>query len=66
LEWVAGQKGFLDTAQSSIYNIIPDYILPGISNQAAGTILAGILGTLIVFGVASGVAYARRSRHKTS
>ena len=66
LEWVAQQKGFLHTTQSAIYNIIPNYILPGVSNQALATILAGILGTLIVFAVALGVAYSRRSRHKTT
>ena len=62
LEWVAGQKGFLETAQGPLYNIIPDYVLPGVSNEALATILAGILGTLLVFGVVLAVAYSRRSR----
>jgi cobalt/nickel transport system permease protein len=62
LEWVAEQKGFLDRAQGPLYNIIPDYVFPGISNEALATIVAGIVGTLIVFGVALGVAYARRQR----
>jgi len=62
LEWVAEQKGFLDTAQGPLYEIIPDYVLPGISNEALATILAGIIGLLIVFGVALGVAYMRRGR----
>ena len=62
LEWVAGQKGFLDTAQEPIYRIIPDYLIPGVSGKAAATILAGIVGTLIVFGVALAVAYTRRAR----
>ena len=66
LEWVAGQKGFLTAAQGPLYKIIPDYVFPGVSNQATATILAGILGTLIVFSVALGVAYARRNRHKTT
>ncbi len=60
LEWVAEQKGFLDVAQGPLYNIIPDYVMPGISNEAVATIVAGIIGTLIVFGVALGVAYSRR------
>lgn len=60
LEWVAEQKGFLDIAQPPLYNIIPDYVMPGISNEAVATIIAGIIGTLIVFGVALGVAYFRR------
>jgi len=62
LEWVAEQRGFLDQAQEPLYNIIPDYVFPGISNQALATIVAGIVGTLIVFGVSLGVAYSRRRR----
>jgi len=34
LEWVAGQRGFLDSAQGPVYEIIPDYVLPGVSNEA--------------------------------
>lgn len=62
LEWVAEQRGFLDAAQEPLYQIIPDYVLPGVSNEALATILAGIIGTLIVFGIAVAVAYSRRSR----
>jgi cobalt/nickel transport system permease protein len=62
LEWVAEQNGFLDFAQGPLYNLIPDYLFPGISNEALATILAGMAGVLIVFGVALGVAYTRRSR----
>lgn len=62
LEWVAEQKGFLDVAQGPLYEIIPDYVFPGITNEAFATIVAGIVGSLIVFGVAFGVAYARRSQ----
>jgi cobalt/nickel transport system permease protein len=64
LEWVAEQQGFLLKAQNPIYKIIPDYLFPGITNTATATIIAGVFGTLIVFVVALGVAYARR--HKTS
>jgi cobalt/nickel transport system permease protein len=62
LEWVAEQKGFLGTAQGPLYNIVPDYVLPGVNNQALATVLAGVLGVLIVLGVTAGVAYARRNR----
>ena len=62
LEWVAGQKGFLEAARAPLYNIIPDYIFPGISNRALATIAAGVIGALIVFGVALGVAYWRRTK----
>jgi cobalt/nickel transport system permease protein len=60
LEWVAGQQGFLDHAQGPLYRMIPDYVLPGVSSEALATVLAGILGLLIVAGAAAGVAYARR------
>ncbi len=62
LEWVAEQKGFLDGAQASIYDLIPDYVLPGVANESLATILAGIIGLLIVAGAATAVAYARRKR----
>lgn len=62
LEWVAMQNGFLVSAQEPMYRIIPDYLYPGISNEALATIVAGILGIVIVFGVSIGVAYTRRNR----
>jgi cobalt/nickel transport system permease protein len=60
LEWVAEQKGFLEAARTPLYKLIPDYAFPGISNTALATITAGILGMLLVFGVALGAAYMRR------
>lgn len=62
LEWVAEQQGFLGAAREPLYRIVPDYLFPGLSNEALATIAAGILGTLIVFGVTLSVAYLRRSR----
>lgn len=62
LEWVAEQRGFLDFARGSPYRLIPDYVFPGISNEAIATIVAGIVGLLIVFGIATGVAASRRKR----
>jgi cobalt/nickel transport system permease protein len=65
LEWVAEESGFLGLARGPLYEIIPDYVVPGISNEKLATILAGVVGALIVFAAAAGVAYARakRSRH---
>lgn len=62
LEWVAEQRGFLDQAQGPTYNIIPDYVLPGVSNQAVATILAGVVGLLLVLAVVAALAYSRRHR----
>jgi len=64
LEWVAEQKGFLESARGPLYKIIPDYLFPGVSNTTLATILAGIIGVLIVYFVALGLAYSRR--HKSS
>jgi cobalt/nickel transport system permease protein len=63
LEWVAGQRGFLARAQTPSYNIIPDYVLPGVSNQTVATILAGVVGILIVTGVVVALSVVRRRRH---
>lgn len=60
LEWVAEEAGFLSFAQESFYNIIPDYVVPGISNEALATIAAGILGAAVVFVVAAAVARIRK------
>lgn len=62
LEWVAKQQGFLQAAQSPAYRVIPDYLLPGISSQALATILAGVIGVVIVFAVALVVLNVRRLR----
>jgi len=62
LERVAEQRGFLDAAKGPVYEVIPDYIMPGVSNEALATILAGIIGTLLVFGIAALVAHSKRNR----
>jgi cobalt/nickel transport system permease protein len=60
LEWVAEQQGFLATARASIYELLPDYSLPGISNPILTTIAAGIIGVIIVFVVS--YLFARTSK----
>ncbi len=60
LEWVAEQHGFLERAQEALYNFIPDYTMPGISDPALATIAAGIVGAIIVFFVAYGIARAEK------
>jgi cobalt/nickel transport system permease protein len=62
LEWVAERQDFLSRQQNPLFNLIPDYVFPGIGNEALATIAAGIFGTLIVFGVALGIAYSRRRK----
>ena len=56
LEKVAEDKGFIETALEAPYQLIADYVFPGIGNEAVATIIAGIIGTLVLFGAAYGVA----------
>jgi cobalt/nickel transport system permease protein len=60
LERVAENIGFLDRAQDAPYQLIPDYVVPGVQNEALATILAGVIGLLIVFAVSYGIARLRR------
>jgi hypothetical protein len=62
LERVAEDKGFVEDAQDAPYEVIPDYVFPGIGNEAVATILAGIVGTLVVFGLAYGLGALLRRR----
>lgn len=52
LERVAEDTGFLDKAMNPLYNLLPDYTIPFISNELLSGILAVVVGTLFVFGVA--------------
>lgn len=62
LEWVAEQNQFLHYARNAFYQLIPDYAFPGISSQSLATIVAGIIGVVIVFGVALGMGRVQRQR----
>jgi len=64
LERVAENKGFIDLAQEAPFQVIADYVFPGIQNEALATILAGLIGTLILFGVVYGVAWLLVLRKK--
>ena len=60
LERVAENEGFLERALGPVYNIMPDYTIPFISNETISGIVAVVVGTLLVFGVAYAVARSRR------
>jgi hypothetical protein len=65
LERVAEDKGFIKDAQGAPYEVIPDYVFPGVGNEATATILAGIVGTLMVFGLAYGLGALLKRRETT-
>ncbi|MDQ3552960.1 MAG: PDGLE domain-containing protein [Chloroflexota bacterium] len=49
LERVAGDQGFLDRAQDALYEILPDYSVPGIEDPFLTTVLAGLIGVVVMF-----------------
>jgi ABC-type Fe3+ transport system permease subunit len=62
LERVAEDEGFLDQAEDAPYQVIPDYAFPGIENEAAATIIAGLVGTILLFAVGYALAWLLRRR----
>jgi hypothetical protein len=64
LERVAEDEGFLGRAQDAPYQVIPDYLFPGIASEGAATIVAGLVGTLLMFGLGYGLAWVLRQRAK--
>lgn len=66
LERVAENLGFAGMARSSSWGLIPDYLFPGVRNEAVGTVLAGLVGLVVVFVVAFGVSAILRRRTATA
>jgi hypothetical protein len=59
LEKVAERKGFIEQGRLAAvqeHAPVPDYALPGIGDARLATGLAGLAGTLLVFGAAWGAA----------
>jgi cobalt/nickel transport system permease protein len=54
--------GFIDLGQSAPYEIIPDYTLPFLGETPLSTIVAGLIGVLVVAVVIVLVARALGSR----
>jgi cobalt/nickel transport system permease protein len=50
LEAVALAHGFLEAARGALYSILPDYTVPGLTGTAS-TIVAGLIGVAVVFGL---------------
>lgn len=48
LERVATDMGFINAGQAAPYSIIPDYTLPFLGETAISTILAGVIGVIVV------------------
>jgi len=57
LEKVAENEGFIAQAEDAPYQIIADYVFPWIDNEDLATVLAGIIGVLVVAAVALAFAF---------
>lgn len=60
LERVAINHGFIELGEGYevMHSPMPDYIVPGISNEALAASLAGLIGTLMMFGLVYGIGKA--------
>ena len=48
LEWVAEMTGFAESAQDAPYLLLPDYVVPFVGETPLSTILAGLVGIVVV------------------
>lgn len=66
LERVAEDKGFLEKGEGEpvLKSPIPDYVMPGLSNEKLATSIAGLLGTVVVFAVTYGLALLLKQRNQ--
>ena len=67
LERVAQDQGFADSAEGARFELLPDYTIPGVDNEAASTVLSGVIGVLVVAGItllAIRVLRARSARNR--
>ena len=58
LEKVAHDKGFIEKSEGAPawrFALMPDYAVPGVSNNAVATALSGLVGTRLVFGAGLGL-----------
>lgn len=68
LEHVAGETGFLDTAEESPTADSPfaDYTTEGVEDERLSVGIAGVLGTLVVLVLAGGLALLLRRRRPSA
>ena len=69
LEKVAKDKGFAEKGEGAPawrFPLMPDYAVPGVRSEALSTALAGLAGTVVVFGVALGAAKVISRRRGTT
>jgi hypothetical protein len=61
LERVAEDEGFIEEAKDPPYEIIADYVFPGVENEEVATILSGVIGVALVAAVGFGLAFGMKA-----
>ena len=66
LEWVAEDKGFvhLSEGREIVNSPMPDYLIPGMENETVAGSFAGVVGTILTFGIMFGIGklYLKKAR----
>lgn len=62
LERVAKDMGFLQFGQTAPYTILPDYTIPFLGETALSTIVAGVVGALVLLGLMIVIGQTLRKR----
>lgn len=65
LERVAEDMGFLERGMDAPYEILPDYTIPFLGETGISTIVAGVVGALVVLGIIILVGRSLREPKKT-
>lgn len=66
LDRVSEDKGFAEEGKDAPYEFLPDYSIPGIDNERATVILAGLAGVAIVFALTVGFGAVVRQSHRSN
>jgi cobalt/nickel transport protein len=68
LERVAENEAFIDKGKGAPYEVIADYAFPWVQNEDVATILAGVVGVVVVaaFVLALGLGFTALSRRTTA
>lgn len=64
LDRVSEDKEFVEKAKEPRYEWLPDYTVPGIENEWATVVIAGLIGVGIVFVVTLGLGAAVRTARR--
>ena len=64
LERVAHNLGFVERGEQSpvAKAPMPDYIFPGLKNEKLATAIAGLAGTVMIFGIVYGLAFLLKKK----